>query len=80
MLAEEGVAYSGATNDMIFIQPLRSVQLNAPRSSVTIVGELRKQPSWEPLMNYVQPEQKRYKMPPHEGITVARFLTLANVV
>ncbi|OSI23789.1 MULTISPECIES: VOC family protein [Bradyrhizobium] len=30
-------------------------------------------------MNQVQVEQKRYKMPPDEGITVAHFLTVTNI-
>ena len=30
-------------------------------------------------MNQVQIEQKSYQMPPKDGITVAHFLTVANV-
>ena len=33
----------------------------------------------EPSMNAVQVEQKSYEMPPREGITVAHFLTVADV-
>jgi hypothetical protein len=30
-------------------------------------------------MNSVQIEQKSYEMPPHEGISIAYFLTVANI-
>ena len=30
-------------------------------------------------MNSVQIEQKSYEMPPHEGISIAHFLTVANI-
>jgi hypothetical protein len=30
-------------------------------------------------MNQVQVEQKSYQMPPQEGITVAHFLTVADI-
>src|SRR5271156_5323183 len=33
----------------------------------------------EPSMNSVQIEQKSYEMPPREGISVAQFLTVADV-
>src|ERR1700683_1388681 len=33
----------------------------------------------EPSMSAVQVEQKSYEMPPREGITVAHFLTVADV-
>src|ERR1700735_3960794 len=33
----------------------------------------------EASMNQVQVEQKSYRMPPQEGITVAHFLTVADV-
>ncbi len=34
----------------------------------------------EPLINGVQIEQKTYEMPPREGISIAHFLTVAEVV
>ena len=30
-------------------------------------------------MNAVQVEQKSYEMPPREGITIAQFLTVADI-
>ena len=33
----------------------------------------------EPSMNAVQVEQKSYEMPPREGISVAHFLTVADI-
>src|SRR6516165_2922217 len=30
-------------------------------------------------MNQVQVEQKRYQMPPQDGVTVAHFLTVADI-
>ena len=35
--------------------------------------------NWEPTMSTVQVEQTSYQMPPHEGITIAHFLTVADV-
>jgi enoyl-CoA hydratase/carnithine racemase/catechol 2,3-dioxygenase-like lactoylglutathione lyase family enzyme len=34
----------------------------------------------EPSMNAVQVEQKSYEMPPREGISIAHFLTVADIV
>ncbi len=31
-------------------------------------------------MNAVQVEQKGYEMPPREGISIAQFLTVADIV
>src|SRR5271170_2893887 len=36
-------------------------------------------PKMEPSMNSVQIEQKSYEMPPREGISIAHFLTVADV-
>src|SRR5271167_3860626 len=33
----------------------------------------------EPLMNAIQVEQKSYEMPPREGISIAQFLTVADI-
>jgi hypothetical protein len=33
---------------------------------------------WEASMTSVQIEQKSYEMPPHEGISIAYFLTVAD--
>ena len=33
----------------------------------------------EPAMNAVQIDQKSYEMPPKEGISIAHFLTVADV-
>jgi hypothetical protein len=33
----------------------------------------------EPSMNSVAVEQKSYEMPPREGISIAHFLTVADV-
>ena len=33
----------------------------------------------EPSMNAVQIDQKSYEMPPREGISIAHFLTVADV-
>src|SRR5580704_11623952 len=34
---------------------------------------------WELSMNQVQVEQKSYQMPPLEGVSVAHFLTVADI-
>jgi predicted enzyme related to lactoylglutathione lyase len=39
----------------------------------------REIPEWETAMNQVQVEQKIYQMPPQDGITVAHFITVADV-
>jgi predicted enzyme related to lactoylglutathione lyase len=36
-------------------------------------------PNWSRLMSQVQVEQKTYQMPPKDGITVAHFLTVADI-
>ena len=33
----------------------------------------------EPSMNAVEVEQKSYEMPPREGISIAHFLTVADI-
>ena len=35
--------------------------------------------AWESSLRQVQVEQKSYQMPPQEGITVAHFLTVADI-
>src|ERR1700730_476691 len=59
-------------------QEVWSSNLHAPTKSFSIRNSAhlyRKEPS----MNAVQVEQKSYEMPPREGISIAQFLTVADI-
>jgi REP element-mobilizing transposase RayT/catechol 2,3-dioxygenase-like lactoylglutathione lyase family enzyme len=54
-------------------QPAMSLSAAGPLFIMTATSEL------ESSMNSVQIEQKSYEMPPREGISIAQFLTIADI-